>query len=253
MTDARFRWIPLVGAGAATLVWMGSGELELPARVFAVVLIGVLPLVLLAQDSVEIAQLERRYLASVYFSSMLLIWVLGIVAWWTGTESGFSPAELGLRPLPLPTLLVASGATLIGALGIAVLGRMLRWKESPLLEWLLPRNVRERALFALLSLSAGIGEELAFRGFLVPALRTASGSTFVAVIVSSAAFGLMHSYQRPGGALRAGVLGALLALPFVFTGSIYPSMIAHVTFDLIVGLLLADWLLHRGPGDARSA
>ena len=248
--SARLGWTPLLAAVIATAVWMATPELAMPARVFAVVLIGVLPPVLLTQDSLDIDQLERRHVASVYLSSMLLIWVLGGFAYWTGSASGFSPADLGLAWLDAGTLLVASGATMIAALAVALLARTLRWKESSLLEWLLPRTARERSLFALLSVSAGVGEELAFRGFLIPALRSAGGSTLVAVLVSSAAFGLMHSYQRVRGALRAGVLGALLAVPFVLTGSILPSMIAHAAFDLVVGLLLADWLLQRGSPNA---
>ena len=249
MSQTGLRWIPLAAAFAATIVWMASAELALPARIFAVVLIGVLPPVLLVQDSIEIAHLERRHLPSVYLSSMLLIWVIGLVAYWMGTASGFSSEDLGLVSVEASTLLIGSGATTVAALGIAVLGRVMRWNESPILEWLLPRAARERALFALLSVSAGIGEELAFRAFLIPALRIATGSTAMAVVVSSAAFGLMHSYQRLGGAVRAGVLGAVLAIPFVVTGSVYPSMIAHATFDLIVGLLLADWLLRRADRD----
>jgi membrane protease YdiL (CAAX protease family) len=69
----------------------------------------------------------------------------------------------------------------------------------------------------------------------------------MAVLVSSAAFGMMHSYQRASGALRAGALGALLAAPFLLTGSIYPSMAAHAAYDIVAGLLLADWLV-RAPG-----
>ena len=251
MSDRRVRWIPLLSAGLATLVWLASPELELPARVYAVVLVGVLPPVLLTQDSVVTELLERRHVLSVYLSSMLLIWVLGVVAYWAATASGFSRSDLGLTHIHAGVLLGASIATTILALAIAMLARALRWTESPLLEWLLPRGARERFVFALLSISAGIGEELAFRGFLIPALRIASGSTLVAVLVSSAAFGLMHSYQRLHGASRAGTLGALLAAPFIVTGSILPSMIAHAAFDLIVGLLLADWLLRRdAPGRA---
>ena len=114
-----------------------------------------------------------------------------------------------------------------------------------MLERLLPRTHAQRAVFVLLSVSAGVGEELAFRGFLIPALETASGSTRLAVIVSSVAFGMLHSYQRSDGVIRASALGVVMAAPLLATGSLFPSMAAHALYDLVVGLLLADWLVGR--------
>jgi membrane protease YdiL (CAAX protease family) len=56
-------------------------------------------------------------------------------------------------------------------------------------------------------------------------------------------FGIMHAYQDVGGAARAAILGAVLAVPVVLTGSIVPAMVAHAAIDLTSGLLLARWLL----------
>ena len=242
---APFACLPLVAVAAGTLTWLGAAELETPARAFTVVLIGLLPPLLLVQAAAAPEEFEHLPVAPVYVSSMAFIWMLGIAALWAGTASGFTHEQLGLRTLPVASLLAWTGGLTLAALSIAVLGRALRWTESPLLEWLLPKSPRERAVFALVSLSAGIGEEMAFRGFLIPALRVASGSMFIAVAVSSLAFGMMHSYQRIGGALRASALGALLATPMIVTGSVIPSMAAHAAFDLLVGLVLANWLLGR--------
>jgi membrane protease YdiL (CAAX protease family) len=69
-------------------------------------------------------------------------------------------------------------------------------------------------------------------------LRTAWHSALLAVLIGSAVFGWMHAYQQSRGAVRAGVLGAMLAVPAVLSGSVLPSMIAHAAMDIISGLFL---------------
>ncbi len=70
----------------------------------------------------------------------------------------------------------------------------------------------------------------------------------VAVWVSVAAFAVTHTYQGVLGVVRVAILGLILTAPFLITGSVYPSMIAHATLDLLAGLVLADWL-QTGPAE----
>jgi membrane protease YdiL (CAAX protease family) len=236
-------WLLAIALIAALAAWFGAAELPDPARAVTVVLVAVLPAFLLVQGGIEQKQLRDARVEPVYISSMVLIWAIAALALWAARESDMSFARMGLI-LPDPITGVAwTGALVLGAIGVALLGRKLGWRESPMLEWLLPVTTRERALFVLLSVSAGVGEEMAYRAFLIPALAGASGSRALAVIVSSIAFGMMHGYQQATGALRASLLGVLLAVPFLITGSIVPSMAAHALFDIVAGLLLADWLL----------
>ena len=156
---------------------------------------------------------------------------------------------LGFETIALPaaTMLAWTGGITLAAIILVAGFRALGWHESHVVAWLLPKSTSERIVFVALSICAGLGEEMAFRAFLIPALDVATGSTALAVVVSSAAFGMMHGYQRASGAVRAGALGALLAVPFLVTGSIHPSMAAHAAYDVIAGLLLGDWLV-RAPG-----
>ena len=242
-------WLLLIGVAATAIAWVASSELAEPARLLTVALVAVLPALLVAQGSLDAAEAARLPVVPAYLSSMVMIWAIGGAALWAGLVSGFSLPELGVvAPEPIGGLAWAGGVTLL-ALAVLAAGRLGGRTETPMLERLLPRTAAERGVFALLSLSAGIGEELAFRGFLIPAIEVASGSRAVAVVVSSLAFGTLHSYQGARGVLRASVLGALMAVPLLATGSIYPSMAAHALYDLVAGLLLADWLLDRGAGD----
>jgi len=241
-------WLPAIALLAAAAAWLGAAELAEPARVVTVVLVALLPALLLVQARVSAGQLgDDASVLPVYFSSMVLIWAIGALSLWAGWASGITPATMGLIVPDAVAAIAWIGVIVLAALGIALLGRRLGWRESPMLEWLLPVSGRERAVFVLLSISAGVGEEMAYRGFLIPALTEASGSRALAVVVSSLAFGMMHSYQQTTGALRATVLGALLAVPLLTTGSVVPSMAAHALFDVVAGLLLADWL---APGRA---
>ena len=64
----------------------------------------------------------------------------------------------------------------------------------------------------------------------------------LAATLSIAAFAASHAYQGWTGTARVAILGTLLTIPFLVTGSIYPSMIAHAAIDILSGLILADWL-----------
>lgn len=245
MTRSPARWLLPAALGASALTWLAAAELPAPARAVTVVLIGLLPPVLMLQAAIPQEALTGLKPVGVYLSSLALICALGLLAWWGGTASGFTPAAMGVVGLePLATLFWAGGIVLF-AIGVLALGRALRWRETPMLELLLPRTTAERVVFVLLAIAAGVFEELAFRGFLIPALRIATGSIPLAVALSSIAFGLMHGYQSLTGALRAATLGVVLGVPFLVTGSLLPSMVAHTLYDVIAGLLLADWALRR--------
>ena len=252
MSAPRGGWVALIALALALIAWAGAHELQPPARVVTVVLVALLPTLVLGQRVMDAEEAAELPIVPLYLSSMATIWVMGAAAVWAASESGIPLARLGLVEVDVVTGLVWTGGVTLTGLAALAAGRALGRRELPLLERLLPRTATERGLFVLLSLSAGVGEELAFRGFLIPAVELASGSRALAVVVSSLAFGMRHSYQGAGGVLRAGALGALLAAPLLATGSLYPSIAAHALYDLIVGLLLAGWLLRR-PRDNGEA
>jgi len=238
-------------AAAMALVWIGANELAWPARILTVGLVAALPALLLGQSRIaaeEAAAIPRR---AIYVSSIVAIWTIALLCAMAAVLSGWPAGMLSLRPVGLELGLVWTGGVALLGLAVIASARLLRLPESPLVERLIPRDNGERALFVIVSLSAGIGEELAFRGFLLPALQLATGSTGLAVAISSAAFGMLHSYQQPHGVLRATALGAALAAPVLATGSLLPAIAAHALIDLVAGLWLADWLLARDNASGR--
>lgn len=234
--------IPLL---AAAVVWLAAPELAWPARALTTFLLAILPGLILAQVQVAAEIPERLPRAAIYLSSAAALWILTGLAVAAALASGYTAQTLGLRRLDWPATLGWSCAILAGGMGLLVAGRLLRLPESALLRHLLPRSRLERLAFVGLSVSAGVGEELVFRGFAIPAIQTASASWLLALLLSSGVFGLLHAYQGAAGAVRAGILGLLLAIPFKLSGSLLPSMIGHTALDLLAGLWLADWLLRR--------
>ncbi len=230
---------------AAVVVWLASGELAWPARAYLVVLLAVLPPLAVAQARVIEHEATALARIPVYLSSLAMLWLLGLLALGAGLWSGFDLAGLGLAALGGADAVVWTAGALGAAIVLAVAWRTLGVRETAVLEALLPRTGFEKACFVALSLTAGVCEELVFRGFLIGALVAASGSTVLAVILSAAAFGVVHAYQSGTGSLRAGLLGLVMTVPVLATGSLIPSMLAHFLYDVVAGLWLADWLLRR--------
>jgi uncharacterized protein len=99
------------------------------------------------------------------------------------------------------------------------------------LSLLLPRTTGQVVLFIAVSITAGICEELLFRGFVWHALAAWMGP-WLAVIPTSLAFGLGHAYQGRTGVLKTGIVGVVMTAMVVLTGSLIPAMVLHALIDL---------------------
>ena len=97
-------------------------------------------------------------------------------------------------------------------------------------EPLLPHTEEERRLFWLVSLTAGACEEIFFRGFLMWYLEASMGP-LMAVLVSSAIFGLGHIYLGWTQAPKTALVGLLLAFVALASASLWPAMLLHAVFD----------------------
>jgi membrane protease YdiL (CAAX protease family) len=232
-----------VAAGLALYpltVWGLAFRFGLPLldAAFLGALLAVLPTLAIAQIPLAAAARVERIPA--YVASALTVVLLGGVAVWLGSRrSGL--AELGLAPYPLQDWAVWSGGVLLAGAAVVWGAHRLRTslgiRESPILDQLIPRTGREKAVFAALSLSAGFGEEIAFRGYALPLLMPFLGGGWGAALFTSAVFGLLHAYQGPLGMGRSALLGFLLASSFLITGSLWPAISAHVALDLLGGLV----------------
>jgi membrane protease YdiL (CAAX protease family) len=97
---------------------------------------------------------------------------------------------------------------------------------------LLPTNLHERLLFALVAISAGICEEIVFRGWLLDVLHQFGLTGIGLVAVASAVFGLAHFYQGPIGILLTGLLGVVFCGLYIAIGSLLLPIVVHAIVDL---------------------
>jgi len=99
---------------------------------------------------------------------------------------------------------------------------------------ILPRTQGERSGFAALSFTAGICEELLFRGFVVWYATVWTGPVG-GFLISSASFGLMHLYLGKSHVPRAALLGVFFYVVALAAGSLLPAIVCHVVTDLVSG------------------
>ncbi len=116
----------------------------------------------------------------------------------------------------------------------ATLERVLE-RVGPI-EAMLPHGAADLRGFRWVALTAGVCEELLYRGYLIWYLAHGMSMPW-ALAIASAIFGLGHLYQGWRGVLTTGALGALLALVYVVSGSLVLGMLVHMAIDLHAGQL----------------
>ena len=181
-----------------------------------------------------------------YLNSGSTILLLGILSFFMGRRLVGLPA-LGLgAPLSVTNILWTGGLLLIG-IGTLLAFRAVRGamgiEETRLVHQLMPVTSGEKWLFAGLSLCAGFGEEIAYRGYALTAVVLATGSPAFALMLTSATFGVLHAYQGSIGLVRTGVIGLIMGAAFLHTGNLWPPILAHALIDLVAGLVLSERLL----------
>ncbi|WP_262693405.1 CPBP family intramembrane glutamic endopeptidase [Kordiimonas aquimaris] len=100
---------------------------------------------------------------------------------------------------------------------------------------ILPQNKRELMLFFLLSISAGITEEVMFRGFLIWIFEhwmPLWAAAFVALLSFTAA----HLYQESASLIaRVFLAGLVFTVVYLWAGSLWPAIVLHALVDIAAG------------------
>ena len=112
-------------------------------------------------------------------------------------------------------------------------------KAMQSLRFAFPVTARERHWWILASLSAGVCEEILYRGF---AIHYFSGSLSATIPLGTAGawltvslfFGLAHAYQGVAGIVRTTLAGLILGAITILTGGLLLPIVLHFVFDLQV-------------------
>jgi membrane protease YdiL (CAAX protease family) len=110
----------------------------------------------------------------------------------------------------------------------------------------MPETAAERTWWIVVSVLAGIGEEITWRGVQTALLVALSGSYWTAALVSAISFALAHFLQG----WKTSVLIVIFALGFQglawLAGSLYVAMLVHVAYDITAGLSYGQFARELG-------
>lgn len=172
-------------------------------------------------------------------------------------EAGLAPLALllggALGQPPLATFAWSARDALLGAAAtlpmLGLLAVVVRWPVGPLrpIKRFFDEHVRPLLEsrpwhdYALVSLAAGVGEELLFRGVIQGSLSRTLGPG-AGLLLASLVFGTLHPITPAYIVLAAG-LGAYLGGVWLLTGNLLSAIVAHGLYDFFALLLL----FRRGP------
>ena len=191
-----------------------------------------------------------------YKATVLLQWGLSaaLLCWWW--YAGRSVALLGMA---LPSGARSAVGLVVTALLLGFL--LMQWRAITRLQGegldrlrrqvasvadLMPHTEQEYRWFRVVSVTAGICEELVFRGFMIWYLAHWM-PVWPAAVVGAVAFGLAHWYQGTAGVLKTGATGLIMGLLYVASGSILWPAIVHAAVDLQGGAAGRKVLLSPQP------
>jgi uncharacterized protein len=118
--------------------------------------------------------------------------------------------------------------------------------------FLLPHTRDELRWFAALSVTAGICEELLYRGYVLWTFTPSLGLTGAA-LATIVLFGAGHAYQGRSHGIRATAAGAVMTGVVLLTGSLVPAIVLHALMDLGGGNVGYHLLNDPAPSGTSSA
>lgn len=215
----------------------------------------------------RIAKGEKVERTDMYNSTMIGHWCLFAVALVHWAYSGRAWTMLGFGLQLDATFAAAAVLALVGI--VALFGQRRHFlsagqegldkfcTEIGDLDIFLPRNGNELGRFYGLSLTAGIVEEVLWRGFMIWYLSLFM-PVWAAAVISSIGFGVAHAYQGIKNLPQITLVGGVFALLFVLSGSLWLPMIMHAAVDMFQGRLAYDVISrtngnHTPSNDAPAA
>jgi uncharacterized protein len=208
-------------------------------------LIGLIALAIAGAISGPIAEWTRTLATSnakllLYAKILALQWILFFYVW------------IGLR-IPMRDLIdpptartrrwrryaaAAIAAAIAWMVISAALSASLRPSAADLrgLMAMLPKSAMERALWILFSLSAGLCEEIAYRGYLLRQFQAWSGSAGIALVLQAVVYALAHLALPIEMVISVALLGLLLGGIAVWQKSLAPGMVVHAAVGVLAAL-----------------
>jgi membrane protease YdiL (CAAX protease family) len=132
--------------------------------------------------------------------------------------------------IALPFWILWEGA----AWGVA---QLLGPSEAKSVASLLPQSLPEVIVWIAACITAGVCEEMVFRGYLQRQLHALGGNLSIAVVAQGVIFGLFHAYQGWKHVIVISVLGILYGVLAAWRKNLRVNVVAHAWSDLWEGWL----------------
>ena len=191
-----------------------------------------------------------------YILSIAVLWGTTLAVFIMSVIGNISPADLGFRPISFncniwftAVILILSGLAFAYLIyqTISLLTRP-KWREKQALTGtqgalaILPRTKKEKWFYTLLSFSAGVCEEIFYRGFLVFLLYAIFPDMpiYLIVLITAVMFGVSHFYQGVNGIISTGLVGAALMCLFLVTNSLILPILLHFFMDVSSAFVLTE-------------
>lgn len=190
---------------------------------------------------------ENATKKDLYYTNGLILWIGGFLVTANYIMSGKPIEKLGFNWPKMDSLVIGLTAALVIIYLVDTYFSIKEFnreksEESKTMEILLPHTWKEYAHYSFLAISAGICEEVIYRGFLINYLRELlpPGSTniYFAILIPSIIFAISHLYQGWLNVLKIFTISILFGHIYVQSESLLIVIIIHVMVDLISGSVL---------------
>ncbi len=177
-----------------------------------------------------------------YKRAFFLLWLLTMLIGLNSIFAHSTSIPLGLSITRLwPTLIVCF---LISILFLLMMRQLRNIRDSNAqrvldkmkeVAFLLPGSRQEFYWFVTLSFTAGICEEILFRGFLYNSIRLHL-PVIVSVFLTNVSFAVAHSGSGAKNITGSFILGVIFSMLYLITGNLLASMLLHAAIDLNTGV-----------------
>jgi len=204
--------------------------------------------------------LPTMFKLRLYASIFVTQWILVIATGWVLHRAGGGFADIG-QTLGV-SLTGTLGMTALLIAGFAVLSNITlkQLRTAAPADFpehlkragkILPWNNSERGAFAAVAFTAGICEEILYRGYLPWFIAARTGNVILGFALAAVVFGLGHAYQGRNGMIATGILGFFLGTVALAARSLLPGQVLHIAIDLVNGYAVGA-AMERGRVEAAA-
>jgi len=131
---------------------------------------------------------------------------------------------------------------IVSNLVLSLIGHLLKAAANDAIRNLLPHTSGEIAVYFLLTVTAGVCEEIIFRGYFQRQFSAWFKNATVAVVLQATIFGAAHGYQGLKLMLVIVVFGTMFGTLAQWRHSLRPGMIAHFLQDFSGGIMAGRFM-----------